>query len=95
VGRDRTAGLELAQHHDPSGAFTFVQHHQFDTFIRAGLPDFVFGQCHVGKHDSIEADCIRFASAESKNRKDCSLPAVIDFIFVRFLSRETDLILHS
>jgi hypothetical protein len=82
------AGLELAQHHDPSGAFTFVQHHQFDTFIRAGLPDFVFGQCHVGKHDSIEADCIRFASAESKNRKDCSLPAVIDFtFFLLFIAR--------
>jgi hypothetical protein len=95
VGRDRTAGLELAQHHDPAGAFIFVQYHQLDSFVRAGLPDFVFGQCHVGKHASIEADCAGFASAELKNRKDYSLPAGMDFIFVCFLSRETDLILHS
>jgi hypothetical protein len=26
--------------------------------------------------------------------KDCSLPAVVDWRFVRFLLRETDLILH-
>jgi hypothetical protein len=59
-----TASLELAQHHDPASAFIFVQYHQLDSFVRAGLPVFVFGRCNVGKHGFIEADCAQFASPE-------------------------------
>jgi len=64
VWRDRTAGLELAQPTTPPVLSFFVQHHQLDSFVRTGLPVLVLGQGNVRKHEFIEADCFRFASAE-------------------------------
>jgi hypothetical protein len=39
-----------------------VQHEQLNTFVRTGLPALVFGQCGVGKHGVIQAECNRIAS---------------------------------
>ena len=50
-------GLELAQHHHSAGALVLVQNHQLNSFVRTGLPSFVFGQHDVG-----------FASAATKPR---------------------------
>jgi hypothetical protein len=52
VRRDRVSGLELAQHHDSAGALVLVQDHQLNSFIRTGLPGFVFAQRDVGNMTS-------------------------------------------
>jgi hypothetical protein len=66
-----------------------VQHHQLDAVVRAGPPSFVLGQCDIRKHDFIQADCVRIASAESK-----VFVAIPDhFTFFPLFCRETDLIL--
>ena len=58
----RVSGLELAQHNDSAATLVLVQNHQLNSFIRTGLPGFVFAQRDVGKHDFTEADRARFAS---------------------------------
>ena len=63
VRGDCVSWFKFAQHHHPAGALILVQNHQLNPFIRTGLPSFVFAQRDIGKHDFIEADRARFASA--------------------------------
>ena len=62
VRGDCVSWFKFAQHHRPAGALIPVQNHQLNPFIRTRLPDFVFAQRDVGKHDFTEADRARFAS---------------------------------
>src|ERR1700722_10308823 len=58
---DGGAGGKLAQDGDATGLLVLVQHHQFNSRIRAGLPFLVRLQSDVWKHGFIQDGCGKIA----------------------------------
>ena len=62
MGGDGDAGFEFAEDNHAAGGFVFVEDHQLDAGVGAGLPGFIFCERNVRKHGVIEARRDYFAS---------------------------------